>query len=376
MADPAPRDRRRRAGLLGALLGIGAAGVAIGVAAEKLLVRRARAYVDPHAGEEFGNAPYDEALTITTDQGLPLYVEVVNPVDGIAVEPQPELVGRPDPARQEPTLVFVHGFCLNMGVFHFQRKELARRGDWRAVFYDQPGHGRSGRLTDGEYALPELAGALRRVLDETTSGEPVVLIGHSMGGMTILAFAERYPEWFAQRVAGVVLISTSAGEVIGSGAALPELIKIGKPLLPLVNGATRVTGTVLDRARQASRQLARVLTQRYGFGGPNPSRALVCYVEEMNSGTPTETVARYLRTLYTHARYPVLESLRATPVLLICGDRDVVTPVAHSEKIKSYLPEAELLVVPDSGHMVLLEHHEVVTTALLDFLERLPREAA
>lgn len=343
--------------------------MAIGVAAEKLLIRRARAYVDPYAEEEFGTAPCDETRTVTTDEGLSLHVEVVDPVDGIAVEPSPGLIDAPQ--RSDPTVVFAHGFCLDMGVFHFQRKELTRRGEWRAVYYDQPGHGRSGRLTDGEYQLPALAEALHQVLVETTTDEPVVLVGHSMGGMTIMALAERYPEMFAQRVAGVVLIATSAGEVIGSGAALPELIKFGKPLLPLVNGATRITGTVLDRARLASRQLARLLTQRYGFGGSEPSRALVCYVEQMNSGTSTETVARYLRTLYTHARYPVLESLRNTPVLLICGDRDAVTPVAHSERIKSYLPDAELVVVPDSGHMVLLEHHEVVTGALLDFLEKL-----
>src|SRR5690606_13913343 len=114
-----------------------------------------------------------------------------------------DVVERPAP---EPTLVFAHGFCLDMGTFYFQRKELVRRGEWRAVFYDQPGHGRSGSLTTGEYELSALGDGLRAVIEETVPEGPVVLVGHSMGGMTIMALAERHPDMFAQRVAGVVLI--------------------------------------------------------------------------------------------------------------------------------------------------------------------------
>jgi pimeloyl-ACP methyl ester carboxylesterase len=361
------RSRRHRAGVFGAVVGLAAAGVAIGVAAERLVGRKIQAAHDPYADEQFGQASYDESLTITTTEGLTLHAEIVDRLDGIALDAE---FG--DESTPEPTLLFVHGFCLDMGVFHFQRKELTRRGDWRAVYYDQPGHGRSSRLSTGEYTLPALGGALKVLLDEVAPREPVVLVGHSMGGMTIMAFAERFPELFAERVAGVVLIATSAGRLEASAAALPALIsRVGRPLLPLVNGATRVTGTVIDRARRASHRLAWLLTQRYGFGGPEPSQAVVSYVEKMNSRTPTETVARYLRTLYTHARYPALEALRDKPVLLICGEQDEITQLAHSREMKDRLPDAELVVVPDSGHMVLLEEHEAVTEAMLEFMEKL-----
>jgi pimeloyl-ACP methyl ester carboxylesterase len=373
---PAPAVRaRRRAGLVGAVVGVAAAGVAIGVAAERALVRRARRRgPDPHDEEPFGQLSYDESLTLTTPDGRQLYIEIVEPADGIALEADFAATVAGGGSAPEPTVVFVHGFCLDMGAFHFQRKELTRRGDWRAVYYDQPGHGRSGRLANGEYTLPALGDALRAVLDETAPAGPVVLVGHSMGGMTIMAFAERHPDVFAERVAGVVLIATSAGRMEASAIGLPELIsRVGRPLLPLVNGATRLTGGVIDQARRASGDLARLLTRRYGFGGPDPSPALVSYVEKMNSRTPTETVARYLRTLYRHAGYPGLEALRATPVLLICGDHDPITPLAHSEEMKTRLPEAELVVVPDSGHMVLLEHADRVNEVLLRFLEKLDR---
>lgn len=368
-----PRPRRaRRAGLVGAAVGLTAAGVAIGLAAGRAIGRRPVSTDDPYVDEEFGQATYDEAVTVQTSDGVDIYAEVVDRLDGIELDADFAEVVAPAEAEGEPTLVFVHGFCLNMGVFHFQRKELTKRGDWRAVYYDQPGHGRSGRLAAGEYELVQLAEALRVLLDEVAPHEPVVLVGHSMGGMTIMAFAERYPELFAERVAGVVLIATSAGRLEATATTLPQLVsRASRPLLPLVNGATRVTGGVIDRARQASKQLAWLLTQRYGFGGPSPSRSLVSYVARMNDKTSTETVARYVRTLYTHARYPTLEALRDKPVLLICGDLDEITPMGHSEEIKARLPAAELVLVPDSGHMVLLEHHEVVTEAMLEFLEKL-----
>ena len=71
------------------------------------------------------------------------------------------------------------------------------------VFYDQPGHGRSGSWSPASTTCPRSARRSRAVIDETVPDGPIVLVGHSMGGMTIMAFAEQYPELFGDRVAGV-----------------------------------------------------------------------------------------------------------------------------------------------------------------------------
>jgi pimeloyl-ACP methyl ester carboxylesterase len=371
-----PRSRARRAGLVGAIVGVAAAGVAAGIAAERAIVRRTkRGTVDPYADEPFGELPYDEVLTVQAADGTDLYVEIVEPADGVELDGgfAVEFGGFEEPPP-ESTVVFVHGFCLDMGTFHFQRKVLTRRGDFRMVFYDQPGHGRSGKLESGEYELPALGEALRAVLDETVPEGPVVLVGHSMGGMTIMAFAELYPEYFDDRVAAVVLLATSGGRIEEAKFGLPVIIaRVGGPLLPLVNNATRLTGGMIDRARHASSDLAWLLTRRYGFGSPRPSPALVSYVEQMNSRTTADTVARYLRTLYSHARYPALVALRSTPTLVVVGDKDMITPVTHSEEIVRHLPDAEFVTVPDSGHVLMLEHPDEVNAALLDFLEKTGR---
>ncbi|GAA2363965.1 alpha/beta hydrolase [Dactylosporangium salmoneum] len=342
-------SRKRTAGIIGAVVGLAAAGVAAGVATERYLVRRSKQADDPYAEEEFGVWDSDEQLTVTTEEGIDLHVEVV---DGPG-----------------PTLVFVHGFCLDMGTFHFQRKYF--QGKHRMVFYDQPGHGRSGKLKKGEYTLDSLGAGLRAVLAATTPTGPVVLVGHSMGGMTIMALAEQVPELFESRVDAAVLISTSAGKLDQVTFGFPEVVaRFRRPLMPVVGFAGPISSAVIDRARRASTDLAWLLTRRYGFGTSRPSPALVSYVEQMNSTTSTEVIARYLRTLYTHARLLVLGPLRDVPVLLVCGDKDVLTPLAHTYEITSVLPEAELVVVADGGHVVLLEHADEVNEAMDSFLTK------
>nr|QRD81026.1 lipolytic protein [uncultured bacterium] len=363
---PAPAAGRGSSAA-GAVAGLAAAGVAAGVAVERALVRRSKRDIhDRHAGERFGELPCDERRTVTTPDGVELYVEVVDPR---ARHPR----GRADaPARRRPTLVFVHGYCLDMGTFHFQRKELSRRDEYRMVFYDQPGHGRSGALRAGEYDLSALGEALRAVLDAVVPDDPVVLIGHSMGGMTIMAFAERFPELVGDRVVGAVLMATSARLIEESRFGISGFAsRIGTPLLPVVRNATRLTSPVIERARATTSDVAWLLTRRYAFGDKRPSPSLVSYVERLITRTSLETIVGYLRTLAAHARYPALAALRRIPTLVIVGEKDAITPVAHSEEIVRRLRDAEFVTVPGSGHMVMLEHSDEVNRALFDFLEKI-----
>jgi pimeloyl-ACP methyl ester carboxylesterase len=346
---------RVAAGVVGGIVGVAAAGVAAGLAAQRVLLRRRRgARLDPYLDEPFGELPADEYRTVTTGEGVPLHVEITGS------------------RRALTTVVFVHGFCLDMGTFHFQRQALSHVDGIRTVSYDQPGHGRSGRLEKGEYTLEMLASALRKVIDECVPRDStVVLVGHSMGGMTIMTLADLMPELFGKggRVAGVVLISTSAG---GVTFGLPELVlRFRGQLLPLISGAGAATGAVLDRARAGSTSLARLLTRRYGFGSSECSASLVSYVEQMNSATPTESVARYLRCLYGHQREPGIGALKGVPLLIVCGEEDQVTPLEHTRVLARALPHAELAVIAGAGHVALLEHCETVNGILLPFVRKI-----
>ena len=353
MAEGGGRRGRIVAGLVGGVVGVAAAGVAAGMAAERaLLRRRRRVRPDPHVDERFGERVADEYRTVVTAEGVPLHVEITGPKDAPL------------------TVVFVHGFCLDMGTFHFQRKALSQVDGVRTVSYDQPGHGRSGRLEKGEYTLAMLASALRKVIEECVPRDSAaVLVGHSMGGMTIMILAELMPELFTSgRIAGAVLVSTSAG---GVTFGLPEVVtRFRGQLLPLIASAGTVSAPILDRARASSTNLARQLTRKYGFG-PDASPALVSYVEQMNSATSTESLARYLRALYTHACEPGLSALKHVPVLIICGDEDQVTPVEHTRLLARDLPHAELVEIEAAGHVALLEHSDTVNATLLSFIRKI-----
>ncbi len=357
-AKSGPRRRAKQVGIVGAVIGVVAAGLATAFAVERVLVRKSlNAPGDPHADEEFGDQPFDQELTVTAADGTDLHVEIVEPTV---------------PGGDKPTVVFVHGFALDMGTFYFQRQALTELGEYRLVFYDQPGHGRSSRLKSGEYDIAALGKSLAAVLDATVPDGHIILVGHSMGGMTIMAFAEQYPEWFGKRVTGVVLMSTSAGLIDKSKLGLPSLVaRASAPFFPIWGGAARIGGNAIDRARIAAGDLAWLLTRRYGFGDAKPSPSLVTFVEQMNSKTSVETLTKYLHTLYMHNRFPALSALRGVPVLVLVGTEDYLTPVTHSEEILRHLPEATLVKIDNSGHVVMLEKADEVNAAILPFLEKI-----
>lgn len=365
MAAPDRRRRARTAGLVGAIVGVAAAGVAGGIAVQKVLVRNTKAAPDPYQDEPFDALPYDAAPAVTTDEGVDLRVEVV----------EPPATGKRSRAKPDLTVVLVHGYALDMGTFHFQRRALAESVSprYRVVAYDQPGHGRSGRLAAGDYSIQALGSALWRVIDQVAPDGPLALVGHSMGAMTIMALAEQHPELFGRRgrVRAVAMISTSAGKLDEVPLGLPNVLPRARArLLPVLAGAAKLTPGVIDRARGAATDVAYLLTRRYGFGSRPPSAAVVAYVERMNARTSIEVIAAYLGTLFTHSRYEALNALRHTDVLVVAGDKDLFTPLAHADEIARLLPSAELVVVPDSGHMALLEYPDLVDTPLLALLER------
>ncbi|HEV2087959.1 MAG TPA: alpha/beta hydrolase, partial [Cryptosporangiaceae bacterium] len=255
-------------GLVGAVVGAVAAGAAAGVAAERYAVKRRRRRAgDPYADEPFGQLPADASFTFTTSDGVDLHVEVVEPWSG----------------RPDLTVVFVHGFCLDMGTWHFQRAALDPRrhdaaGDGkpgpriRMVFYDQPGHGRSGRHPRADYRLDQLGAGLGELIAEVAPDGPLVLAGHSMGGMAIMALAEQQPDLVTDRVVGVALVSTSAGHLDDVSLGLPPVVaRFRGVLTPTVGRLLRWQPTVAEYGRRAGSDLAHLLTKRYGFGTARPS---------------------------------------------------------------------------------------------------------
>src|SRR5947207_617593 len=167
---------RRMTRIAGLAAGAAAAGLGGVIAVERLAAHRLRLYPDPAAGEPFGELRGRELVVLAPD-GVPLHVEV----DGHGDAPA--------------TIIFCHGYALQQDSWHYQRRDLA--GAARLVFWDQRGHGRSGRVAGEPVTVDQTGGDLDAVIRSAAAGRSrVILAGHSMGGMTIMALAGRRPELF------------------------------------------------------------------------------------------------------------------------------------------------------------------------------------
>ena len=342
----------RVAGLLGGAVGAVATGVAIVTA----LRARPRDGNDLYAHEPFGELKPDRSSSVVADDGIVLSVEEIDPAGG----------GKP-----ELTVVLVHGFALSRLCWHFQRRMLAGLTEpaVRQVLYDQRSHGRSSRANARSSTLEQLAADLDEVLRAVVPKGPIVLVGHSMGGMTIMALAELRPELFADRVRGVALIGTSAGEVGKRGVAWPLLSRYN----PLTRGVGQLAGWqpgLVELVRAAGGQLTRRAVRLLGFGNAEVSPYLVDFMMDMLHVTPVRSLADFIGTLGSHHRYAALAGLSQCHVLVLGGDMDRMTPFSHAERIAEELPDAELVRIRDAGHMVMLEQPNLVNMHLVELLRK------
>ncbi|MFJ6772760.1 alpha/beta fold hydrolase [Kitasatospora sp. NPDC091257] len=356
-----------RAGVIGISVGVLAAGAAAGVAVERLTVgramrRRARAELD-------ANAPYGSLRgrprTVAAPDGTELYVEL----DGTGWSGPDG-----DGAGAEPlTVVFCHGYCLNQDSWHFQRAAL--REGMRLVLWDQRSHGRSERSRSylaGEPAgIDQLGGDLKAVIDAVAPTGPLVLVGHSMGGMTVMALADQHPELFRERVAGVALIGTLAGDWNEVSLGLPRAgAKLFRKVAP---GMVKLLGRQVDlieATRRLGSDVAAVFYRRFSFGGRDVDPGVVRFAEQLLDATPIDVVAEFYPVFGAHEKYEALAALRGLPALVLAGTKDLLTPSTHSEAMAARLPGAELVLAEGAGHLVMLERPELVDHELARLLRR------
>jgi pimeloyl-ACP methyl ester carboxylesterase len=298
-------------------------------------------------------SPHPRARTVGTDDGVDLYVEV----DGDQDAPL--------------TVVLTHGFTARLGEWDDQRPALRRRA--RLVLWDHRGHGRSGWKGGLRAATIErTARDLAAVLDATAPAGPVVLAGHSMGGMSVMALARQRPDLFGGRVVGVFLLATSAGGLVPEGLVgrlVGAFRRLG--LLPLYLAWLRLFAPLLEAVRVRGTALGRWYTRRYLFGRDDADPAKVREVQDMLEETPYPIVMAFYATLLGHDESAACPVLGRVPVTVVVGTHDRLTPAAHSRRLARLIgPTADLVVVPGAGHSVNISRPAVVDEAFLALLDR------
>ncbi|NYJ73755.1 alpha/beta fold hydrolase [Allobranchiibius huperziae] len=345
------------------VLGIGAglAGAAVaaaaGVAADRLW-RARRTAISLGVAGDYVEVPDEERVVIAED-GVPLHVEI----------------DEPEGHESRPTVILSHGYTHNLTVWVFQRRMLRAAG-YRVVLWDVRGHGRSEEAEDSTYTVRQLGRDLGAVIAQTTPTGPIVLVGHSMGGMTMMSFASAYPDVLRERVIGAAFISSSAGDLAsvnyGLGRQLGTIVhRLGPAaMLRLSDQEALVTST-----RHAGKDLEGYLVHRWSFASPVPM-SIVRLVADMIFATKMSTTSAYLSSLMLHDERDALREFIGIETLVMHGDHDRITPDAHSEAIVDAIPGAEYVLVRNAGHVLPLEYPEIVDEHLIDMIDRACRALA
>ncbi|MCF3184347.1 MULTISPECIES: alpha/beta fold hydrolase [Streptomyces] len=362
----------RKAGWAGAAIGVIAAGAAAGVAVERITVgrgirRKARLALD--AAGDYGSLRGTEG-TCRAEDGTELYYEV-DEVEEAAAGGAKRRLRRKGAAPA--TVVFCHGYCLSQDSWHFQRAAL--RGVVRSVHWDQRSHGRSARglaQADGEpVTIDQLGRDLKAVIDAAAPEGPLVLVGHSMGGMTVMALAEQFPELVRDRVLGVALVGTSSGRLDEVTYGLPSIGQGAvRRLLPGVLKALGSQVELVEKGRRATADLFAGMIKLYSFGSRDVDPGVARFAERLIEATPIDVVAEFYPAFQTHDKSAALQRFAGLPVTVVAGDRDMIIPPGHSVAIKEELPAAELVVLEETGHLMMLERPEIVTELLTGLLAR------
>ena len=266
------------------------------------------------------------------------------------------------PADAPLTLALAHCWAVNQEEWLYQLRDL--QGEFghgiRIVTWDHRGHGRSGQPRASACTIEAMARDMADVLEQHAGTGKLVLAGHSVGGMTMLALAEQRPEVF-DRVVGIALVSTSSGELNTVTLGLPEVGSWTRRQIPRVLALR--SKMLSKRARRRAPYIERLVVRRFLFGHPMRLTDAALTVEGI-IGTPAATMVGLYEDLMEHERLHACKVLANIPTEVLVGDRDLLTPVAHAARLADAIEGAVLTVVPDAGHMLPLERDELVSETL------------
>ncbi|WP_245721491.1 alpha/beta fold hydrolase [Nocardia crassostreae] len=268
----------------------------------------------------------------------------------------------------EVTVVFLHGHCLRTESWALLREHLAPRwgADTHLVFYDHRGHGDSGDADPATYTIDHLARDLDAVLRAVAPTEPIVLVGHSMGAMTILAYARLFPETIGCRVIGVGLIAGAASSVtrVGVGRLL------NGPAVASLQAAVRRAPRAMQASKHWSRRIFEPIMREAALGTRKVSPRVLAVATAMLNETSLLTMSSFLDSLMRFDENETLHRLGRIPALVLAGSADIVIPFAHSVVLASQLDDVELVRLDGAGHSVILERAEEVAAAIAGLVDR------
>jgi pimeloyl-ACP methyl ester carboxylesterase len=291
--------------------------------------------------------PKGRIVPVRSEDGIRLHTEVFGPEDGYPI-------------------VLAHGITCALRVWAYQIADLST--DYRVIAFDHRGHGKSAVPPRHNYSLDFLAADLDAVLETTLApGERAVIAGHSMGGIAITSWAERYPERVPQRADAVALINTTTGDLLRNVKFLPVPA-------PLADARVRAAGTLLKTFGAApllravdrpSRRFVSTIAV-----GRDADPAIAEFIYELFTSTPPAGRGGWARTLVDALGPQHIGLANLTvPTLVVGSAKDRLLPMVSSRHIAKMAPNLFSFVELSGGHCAIVERPDEVNKHLRMLIE-------
>ena len=338
---------------LAAFAAAAAGGAALGFVGERKVVRSGARDID-QTPSALDDPCRGEPVDVTSPDGTRIAAQVSGPADG-------------------PPVLLVHGMGLGQEVWHYQRQAL--QGDHRVVTYDLRGHGDSGLAVDNDYSAGALADDVVAVL-QTVVGDDrrAVLVGHSLGGMSVLAGLRYHPEVLRYCAAGIGLVASAGSDVVGGllRTASAAGVTIVQSAIIRSSPAHWIRNR-LDAPRGArANDMSFLLTRFFGLS-PEALPDVVEFVDRLNRRVPATVLGSFAQTLTTIDELDYLDAVDV-PATVVVGEDDRLTPPAQAEKLVERLRDVEFVRIAGAGHTVMVEQPDEVTKAIRRLVERANEE--
>jgi|SRR5215207_874080 len=264
------------------------------------------------------------------------------------------------------TVILVHCYALDHREWDAVLAALDLGGAAiRVLRYDQRGYGESGGVTPHTATLAQLGDDLAELIVALVAAGRVVLAGHSMGGMAIMAMAERHPELVAERVAGVAFVATACAGMGSLSLGLPG------PVATVVHGLERAGVWLLSAVRQpVLTHYPRVLEPfvRWLVFGEDADGRDVAHVARLVAACRPLTMLLFRPDFDAHDRREALAHLTGSPASVLVGTRDRLTPPRFAAEIAEWLPGARFVLIEGAGHMLPYECAPQVADAIAELV--------
>ena len=258
-------------------------------------------------------------------------------------------------AEHAPTIILTHGWGPDSTVWYYVKKQLTDQ--FRVIVWDLPGLGKSQKPHNRDYSLEKYARDLEAVLGLAGS-QPVMLLGHSMGGMILLTFCRLFPQHLRQRVAGLMIVDATYTNPLKTTILSKLLLALQKPVLEPLLYLTIVLSPLLWLISWLSylNGFTLLTTEISGFTG-RETRGQLNFSTLIGLKASPGVLARGTLAMLKFNETKTLPGIHV-PTLVVFGKSDIATRPPGNKQIAKAVPQAELAVLSPGGHMGLMERHQ------------------